>query len=105
LSAKRADCRMRVSSPLISLSAASVVLIKFEANSLFSTAWRRLPIWARNCSEITSPDGSSLARLIRKPVESLSRDLNCCLSVFERLRSAVTLATFVLMRKPMAFPP
>ena len=51
------------------------VPIMFEAFWEFSRACWFDAIWARSCSEMTSPEGSSDARLIRRPVERRSSDL------------------------------
>ncbi len=73
--ANTTEPRIWLRSELTSLRAASVVPSRFESVCEFWMAWCRERTWARNCSEMTSPDGSSPARLILRPVESRSSDL------------------------------
>ncbi len=101
LRAKSTDSRMRTSRFETSPSAASAVPSKLEAFSEFSIAWSIAVTWLRSRSEITSPDGSSEARLIRSPVDRRSSDFERARSEAPKVLRATFVELLVLIRKPI----
>ncbi len=83
--------------------AASAVEIMLTAFSTFLLAALMPRSCARIFSEITSPAGSSAARLMRSPAESFSMDEVRLRSVLFRLRQAFRAVMLLLMLRDMAF--
>ena len=68
------------------------------------TATLRPPTCERRPSEIARPAASSAARLIRKPLDSFSSDLDIWPCVTDRLRYEFKASMFWLMRRLMVIP-
>src|SRR5258707_10121922 len=94
LAESRARLRALTSRLLISFSAPSPVCTSVTALFVLSIAVFRPAIWARCCSEITRAAGPSAPRLILRPVESRSSEVDraeleaarfCCAVRDERL--------------------
>ena len=85
-----ADCtarsRMRWRIEWVSVSPPSAVCTTLTPSWVLRTATLRPPICERRPSEIARPAASSAARLMRKPLESFSRDLLIWPWVTDRLR-------------------
>src|SRR3954466_2869097 len=94
---------MRCRIACASVSAPSAVCTTDTPSCALRTATLRPPTWARRPSEIARPAASSAARLIRKPLDSFSSDLDICPSVMDRFRYAFCAAMFWLIRRPMIF--
>jgi hypothetical protein len=101
LAACRASSRIRWSMECTSLRAPSAVWIMEMPSWALRMACARPRTWARSFSLMASPAASSAARLIRKPLESLSRDLLNALSVATRFRWALSAAMFWLILSPI----
>src|SRR4051812_37070534 len=102
LEASRAKLRALFSSELTSLRAPSPVCTRLMALLVLSRAVWSPTIWARCCSEITRPAGLSAPRLIFRPVESRSRDVERAFDVRLRFNWADRDETLLAMVRLMA---
>ena len=84
-----ARSRTRWSIECTSASEPSAVCTIDTASCALRWAWSRPPIWARSFSLMARPAESSAARLIRKPEDSRSMDLDILSEVATRLRWAL----------------
>jgi hypothetical protein len=78
--------RMRWRIEVTSLSEPSAVCATLTPSWVLRTATLMPPICERRPSEIERPAASSAARLMRKPLDSFSRDFDIWLSVTDRFR-------------------
>src|SRR3954447_8159646 len=92
---------MRCRIEWVSVSAPSAVCTTLTPSCALRTATFRPPTCERRPSEMAKPAASSAARLMRKPLESFSRDLPIWLSETYRVRYEFIAAMFWLMRRPM----
>src|SRR4051794_1169603 len=97
-----ARSRMRCRIEVTSFRAPSAVCATLMPSWVLRTATFMPPICERRPSEIERPAASSAARLMRKPLDSFSRDFDIWLSVTDRFRYAFWAAMFWLMRRPMS---
>src|SRR6056297_2224241 len=97
----RIRCRLLVSSP----SALSEVWAREMPSLALRTAWFRPRICVVKRSEIARPAASSLALLIRRPVDSRSSDVFSRPCDWLRLRCALSEATLVLIDCVITYTP
>src|SRR3954453_10112435 len=91
----RIRCRMFCVVP----SAPSAICATLMPSWAFDTAWVRPLIWLVRPWLIDSPDASSAALLIRRPLDSCSKAEACEAWLAARLLYAFSAATLVLMRR------